>query len=150
MDGLSLLLIVLAIVVVLVLITYCYGSPYAEHFNSKLDELTGQDDILSPQIRYSLNPIKFTILRDEPSEHAYRYTITLDKRATILVTAEPGFRATLDDEELTDILDESRNRRTIVGYVRRRQSPVTLEISTPDRKKPLIHIGTIEPQASDT
>lgn len=145
MDGLSLLLIVLAIVIVLVLIAYCFGSPYAEQFNSRLDELTGQDDILSPQLRHSLSPVVFTMSHNEPTEYTYHYNIPRsDRRETILVTSRLGFCATLGDEELTDVIGETNNRQTLVGYLFPREQPITLRVLTTEKRRPTIHIGRIK------
>jgi len=146
MDGLSLLLIILAIVIVLVLVAYCFGSPYAEQFNTRLDELMGQDDILSPQLRQSLSPVVFRVSQGTPSEFSYRYSIPpSDKRETILVTSKYGFRATLDDEELVDLLGETKAKQTLVGYLYPRDSPVFLDVITTEQVRPLIHIGTVVP-----
>lgn len=144
MDGFSILLIIVAIVVLVLFVAYVINNGYIDQFNSRLDELTGNDEVLSPQLRKSLEPVVFKVSYDAPLEFSYRYTISpFDKRRTILITCSYGFRATLDDEPLTDVLNETRNKQTLVGYLFSSEEPVVLEVITPSQVKPLIHFGII-------
>lgn len=142
MDGLALLLIVSFIIILFVLIVIAIYGGYIDRFNSCLDEMTGNDEILSPQIKEALKPLEFKILHEDPKSYSYHYIIPASEvRRTILVSAPHDAQILLNGENLSDVLHETRNKRTFAGYLLPSETGIPLEVITGKEERPIIHFA---------
>ena len=142
MDGLALLLIVSFIVILFVLIVIAIYGGYVDRFNSCLDEMTGNDEILSPQIKEALKPLEFKVSHEGPNSYSYHYIIPASGvRRTILVSASYDVQILLNGENLIDVLHETRNKRTFAGYLLPSEATVALEVITVKEERPIIHFA---------
>lgn len=143
MDGRLIILIAIVIIVLILFLVFTTGGTLMDKISKYLNRMTEQSDVLSPQIRQSLQPLAFSVSRGSPSEFSYRYRVPCTEiRRIILITAPIGSRVTLGNEQLVDVLDEREDSRTFAGYLHPREDSITLEVFTQKQTRPVIHFGT--------
>jgi hypothetical protein len=124
------------------LVYYLVHFGYIDQITTKLNHITGQDAIIPRDIMKSLEPVTFRVVKINPNGYSYMYKIppcVLNR--VILVTCTTGFNVVLDSKLLENVLNETKYKQTVCGFLYPSHEEVTMEVFTVDKIEPVLHFG---------